>query len=172
MTSTENPEPGNAQETEALTYAREVAESFRKSGQTDNGAQQRPPRESTTRRRPQREDATPLSEVLDQVMAEQGWDDRLSAARVFTDWESIVGSEVAQHCQIVGFDDSIVQVKASSTAWKKQLEFLAPQLVAKLNERLGDGSVLRVHVTGPKQASWSHGKRSVRGGRGPRDTYG
>jgi predicted nucleic acid-binding Zn ribbon protein len=49
---------------------------------------------------------------------------------------------------------------------------MAPQLVAKLNEALGDGTVTRVTVLGPQGPSWKKGRLSVRDGRGPRDTYG
>jgi predicted nucleic acid-binding Zn ribbon protein len=48
---------------------------------------------------------------------------------------------------------------------------MAPQLVAVLNEALGQGSVTRVQVIGPQAPSWKKGRRSVPG-RGPRDTYG
>jgi predicted nucleic acid-binding Zn ribbon protein len=49
---------------------------------------------------------------------------------------------------------------------------MAPQLVAMLNEQLGDGTVTRIAVLGPDAPSWKKGRRSVRDGRGPRDTYG
>ena len=105
-------------------------------------------------------------------MRQQGWDSRLSMQRVFTDWASIVGPEVASHSQVTGYADGIVHVQTDSTAWATQLRLLAPQLVAKLNEQLGDGAVLRIEVRGPAAPSWKRGPRSIRGARGPRDTYG
>ncbi|MDN5961949.1 MAG: DciA family protein, partial [Propionibacterium sp.] len=61
--------------------------------------------------------------------------------------------------------------RAESSTWASALRLLAPQLVAELNRRLGDGSVIRVDVRGPAAPSWRHGRRTVNG-RGPRDTYG
>ena len=49
---------------------------------------------------------------------------------------------------------------------------MAPQLVALLNDHLGDGTVTRVKILGPDAPSWKKGRCSVRDGRGPRDTYG
>ncbi|HEX5908206.1 MAG TPA: DUF721 domain-containing protein, partial [Propionibacteriaceae bacterium] len=49
---------------------------------------------------------------------------------------------------------------------------LAPQLVAMLNDQLGDCTVSRIKVLGPDAPSWKKGRRAVRDGRGPRDTYG
>ncbi|EBV8528738.1 DUF721 domain-containing protein, partial [Streptococcus agalactiae] len=39
-------------------------------------------------------------------------------------------------------------------------------------EALGPGVVTRIEVAGPQAPSWRKGPRTVRGGRGPRDTYG
>ena len=66
----------------------------------------------------------------------------------------------------------MVHVRATSTAWATQLKLLAPRIVAKLNEALGDGTVTRIDVRGPQAPSWKNGPRSIRGARGPRDTYG
>ena len=78
----------------------------------------------------------------------------------------------AAHSSPEGYADTVLTVRADSTAWATQLRYLAPQLVAMLNEQLGDGTVTRIRVLGPDAPSWKKGRRSVRDGRGPRDTYG
>ena len=45
-------------------------------------------------------------------------------------------------------------------------------LLARIVAELGPDVVTRIVVTGPVAPSWKHGPRSVRGARGPRDTYG
>ena len=45
-------------------------------------------------------------------------------------------------------------------------------LLARLVAELGPQVVTKLHITGPVAPSWKHGSRSVRGARGPRDTYG
>jgi predicted nucleic acid-binding Zn ribbon protein len=52
------------------------------------------------------------------------------------------------------------------------MRLLAPNVVRRLNEELGDGTVTVIDVQGPRGPSWKRGLRSVRDGRGPRDTYG
>ena len=49
---------------------------------------------------------------------------------------------------------------------------LAPNVVRRLNEELGHGTVTLIEVVGPHLPSWKKGLRSTRDGRGPRDTYG
>jgi len=63
-------------------------------------------------------------------------------------------------------------VTADSTAWATQLRLLAADLVRRINAELGDGSVRRVQVRGPGTRRGAAGQWRVRGGRGPRDTYG
>lgn len=154
-----------------LNLAREIADSYRrKTGSVPPSSvrRTRPAKPS----RPTRDDPSPLGEVLGEVVRDQGWDEQLAATRVFTEWATIVGPEVAQHSEVIAFEDAVVEIKAASTAWATQLKFLAPRIVAKLNAELGDGSVVRIQVRGPQAPSWKKGLRSIRGARGPRDTYG
>lgn len=168
MTDDESSEPQISAE-EVVRRAREIADSYRRSGAPA-------PKRPTGRRRrkptrPRREDASPLADFVSELVDEQGWTDQLAATRVFTDWAAVVGPEVAQHCEVTDFSDGIVRVQATSTSWAKELTLLAPRIVGRLNELLGDGSVLRLDIRGPQAPSWVRGRRSFKG-RGPRDTYG
>ena len=158
------------EEPDALRLAREIADSYR----TTKGPGKNPrPRSKTAKpARPQRDEPSQLGDVLGELVHQQGWTEKLAAQRVFTDWPKIVGAEVAQHSEVIAFDDAEVEVRTDSTAWATQLRLLAPRIVAKLNEEFGDGSVLRIVVRGPQAPSWKKGIRSVKGARGPRDTYG
>ena len=90
----------------------------------------------------------------------------------------MVGRDVAQHVRPVSYvrDDGEpggrLVVQTDSTAWATQMRLLAPTVVRRLNEELGDGTVRVIDVQGPNVPSWKRGRRSVRDGRGPRDTYG
>jgi predicted nucleic acid-binding Zn ribbon protein len=103
---------------------------------------------------------------------ERGWDERIQAQRVFTDWAGIVGPEVASHSTVEAFEDGIVSIRTDSTAWAKELKLLAARVVQRLNEEIGHGTVLRIEVRGPQAPSWKKGQRTIRNARGPRDTYG
>ncbi|MCL3817137.1 DUF721 domain-containing protein [Aeromicrobium wangtongii] len=158
-------------EDDPLDLARQIANSYRGKGTPGTPGPRRRSR-PVKPARPRNEDPSTIADLLGEVVRNQGWTDKLDDQRIFTDWARIVGPEVAQHAQIEGFQDAIVQVRASSTAWATQLKLLAPRIVAKLNEALGDGTVTRIEVRGPQAPSWKSGPRSIRGARGPRDTYG
>lgn len=155
-----------------LDLARDITDRYKRGGAPAPKGQRRrrPPPPVGPRQR--REDAVPISEVLGDLIRDRGWGKQIDAQRVFDDWASIVGPEVAQHSRVTGFADSVVHVETRTTAWATQLKLLAPRIVAKLNELLGDGSVVRIEIRGPQAPSWKSGPRSIRGQRGPRDTYG
>ncbi|KAA1380352.1 DUF721 domain-containing protein [Aeromicrobium fastidiosum] len=157
-----------------LELARRIAQSYRGEGQGAGRPGPGPKKRSRPIKpsRAKNEDPSTISDLLGQVVRNQGWTEKLDDQRIFTEWATIVGPEVAQHAQIDGFDDTVVHVRATSTAWATQLKLLAPRIVAKLNEALGDGTVTRIDVRGPQAPSWKNGTRSIRGARGPRDTYG
>lgn len=136
---------------------------------------------STRRRRspgagwsgPGQDDRDPqaLGAALDKLVSEHGWGTEISVHGAVARWEQVVGADIAAHVVPEGFAEGVLSVRADSTAWATQVTLLAPQLVRRLNEEIGDGSVTRVAVLAPQARSWRKGPRSVPG-RGPRDTYG
>ena len=111
----------------------------------------------------------PLGDVVTDMAGQFGW--QLSLPAIQARWPEIAGDVNAQHSKPERLDDKVLTVRTDSSTWASALRLIAPQLVAKLNEALGDGSVTRVDVAPPKSPSWKHGPKSVRDGRGPRDTY-
>lgn len=106
------------------------------------------------------------------LVDDRGWALDLRMRGVFARWPELVGPEVAAHCTPETFTDGTLVVRTDSTAWATQLKLLAPTVVRRLNEELGHGTVLLIEVLGPHLPTWKKGRRSVRDGRGPRDTYG
>lgn len=90
---------------------------------------------------------------------------------VFGRWGQIVGAELGAHTRPETLADGELVVIADSTAWATQVRLLSATLLRRLNAELGDGTIRRVKVRGPAQPR-RPGEWRVRGGRGPRDTYG
>jgi predicted nucleic acid-binding Zn ribbon protein len=112
-----------------------------------------------------------LGELIQGVIRQQGWSTEISLHHLLGRWPALVGPVNAEHSRPESYADRVLTVRAESTTWATSLRQIAPQLVAVLNEQLGQGTVERVVVIGPTAPSWKKGKRSVQG-RGPRDTYG
>lgn len=168
-----------------LDLARSIARSLARRGGPTTGRLQRrrtpgslPAPARASGAHPDERDPQTLDATIGRLIAEQGWGTDVRVHGVFSRWDVIVGREVAQHSRPVAFDQGEpgvggrLTVQADSTAWATQLRLLALQLVLRLNQELGDGSVALIDVRGPDVPTWKRGRRSVRDGRGPRDTYG
>lgn len=159
----------------ALAGARNLARDrpIRRTGRRRSGDQDRGSRRGGySGPAPDATDPQPVGEVLARYVGERGWRAPLNSARVFSDWAAIVGQDVAAHCIPASLRDGELTVRAESTAWATQLRLLSGKLLARLVEELGGDVVRKIVITGPTAPSWKHGGFSVRGARGPRDTYG
>lgn len=58
-------------------------------------------------------------------------------------WADVVGAEVADNARPVQLRDGRLVVTTSSSAWAQTLQLMGPLVVARLNDRLGEGSVER-----------------------------
>jgi predicted nucleic acid-binding Zn ribbon protein len=121
---------------------------------------------------PQRSDPQPLASAISNLLDAEGWALAAATGSVFGRWAQIVGADLAAHTTPESLSDGELTVTADSTAWATQVRLLAAQLVRRLNTELGNGTVLRVKVRGPVTSPRKPGEWRVRGGRGPRDTYG
>jgi len=158
-----------------LDLARSIADSV--GAQQHRRRRKRAPRRPTvdpvrSGARPDDRDPKRLDSALDNLVESKGWSTDLSVRALLTRWPALVGPTNASHSWPESYADTVLTVRTESTVWATSLRTMAPQLVAKLNEQLGDGTVTRVKVLGPQGPSWKKGPLAVRDGRGPRDTYG
>lgn len=164
---------------DGLDLARRAARAAAVGGKPSSGRKRRGGRRDVRTARapisgahPDERDPQLLDTTVGRLVADQGWDLDLRMHGVFARWAELVGSEVGSHSTPESFADGKLLVRTDSTAWATQLKFLAPTIVRRLNEELGHGTVTVIDILGPTAPSWKKGLRSVRDGRGPRDTYG
>jgi predicted nucleic acid-binding Zn ribbon protein len=120
-----------------------------------------------------RDDRDPqlMKNLLERLIGDHGWDVNLRVHGIFGRWPELVGDDIGAHATPESFADGVLTVRTDSTAWATQLTLLAPQILTRLNEELGQGTVTTIDVRGPQGPTWKKGRLSARG-RGPRDTYG
>ncbi|MFC4495590.1 DUF721 domain-containing protein [Streptomyces ovatisporus] len=119
-------------------------------------------------------DPVPLGAAVQGLITERGWEAPAAVGGVMGRWPQLVGPEVAQHCEPQRYDEEerTLTVRCDSTAWATQLRLLAPRLVARLNEDLGQGTVVLLKVRGPETGAARGGRLRAPGSKGPGDTYG
>jgi predicted nucleic acid-binding Zn ribbon protein len=154
----------------ARTIARSVGAQSRRGRR--RGGSRKPTAPQSSGAHPDDRDPKLLSEAVDRLIEAKGWATDINVHTLLARWSSLVGGVNAAHSHPELYTDKTLTIRAESTVWAASLRSIAPQLVARLNDQLGQGTVTRVRVLGPEGPSWKKGRRSVRDGRGPRDTYG
>lgn len=134
-------------------YARRRARAARRRASIDRQAfDPRPPTEDdwVVRDRSQvtRVSTTPepIGDVLDEVIRDRRWGERVRGARVFDRWAEVVGADLAQHCRPVRLSGGVLTVAASSPTWATQLRYLTGQLALNVNAEMGEPVVTSVNV--------------------------
>jgi predicted nucleic acid-binding Zn ribbon protein len=112
--------------------------------------------------RPRRDDPQPLNAAVGGLLSARGWRQRVAVGAVFGDWSQIVGPQLASHTRPDGFDNGELTVTADSDAWAAQVRLMAPQLVKRLAEELGHGTVTRIRVRGPSAPPRQSGRFRAR----------
>lgn len=175
----EDEEPADLPEADGLDFAKAIARGL--VGKTGPERRRSLPIRKKSRSRsndpqysgsgPDERDPQSLDASLAGLVRDRGWQGDLRMHGVFARWSAIVGDEIGRHSIPESFEDGRLVVRTDTTAWATQLTLLAPQVILRLNDELGDGTVTVVDVRGPSAPSWKRGKLRVKG-RGPRDTYG
>lgn len=144
------------------------------------GAYRTSPTAGRAKREAKRRDSQPfssgrdplaMSDAVDTLLRRMGWTEQIEVSGVTGRWRDVVGDQIADNCEPLGFDDGILTVKAKSTAWATQLAIMSGQIRHRINEEFGRDIVRELKVVGPTTRSWVKGPRTVKGP-GPRDTYG
>lgn len=117
-------------------------------------------------------DPKPLGAAVKGLIRSRGWSAPVAVGSVISRWEQLVGESIAEHCTPQSFEDGVVVVICDSTAWATNLKLMKGTLMEVFERELGKGIVTEIDIRGPQAPSWKKGRFTVRGGRGPRDTYG
>lgn len=89
---------------------------------------------------------TPVGDSLGTFLDRRGWGERLRAATAWNHWGDMVGTDLAARCEPVRLAGGTLVVRAESQVWATQLRYMLPQLRARVEEVLGEGSITDVRV--------------------------
>jgi predicted nucleic acid-binding Zn ribbon protein len=113
-----------------------------------------------------------ISEVLKNLIQDREWQSSIAEGNLFANWESIVGSEIAEHTEPITILEGVLTIRTSSTAWATQLNLISNDVLVSLQASAPGALVEKLFIIGPQGPSWKRGIRTIRGARGPRDTFG
>ena len=117
-------------------------------------------------------DPQSLSSVLAEVIQNRNWNQGVAEGNLFSDWSTIVGSEIAEHTTPISLVDGKLTIQSSSSAWATQMRLMQDDLLKTISSSAPGALVEALVFIGPHAPSWKKGLRTIKGARGPRDTYG
>ena len=117
-------------------------------------------------------DPKSLGDVMSELISNRDWRQGLAEGNIFSDWEKIVGAEIATHSTPISLVDGRLTIQTSSTAWATQLTLISNDLLKTISNSSPGALVEELNLIGPHAPNWKKGLRTIRGAKGPRDTYG
>lgn len=97
-------------------------------------------------RRPRMRKATRAGDLLSGLLAGWGLDERLRQYQALVIWDEVVGPQIAARTKPEKIRDGILEVCVDQPTWMQQLQLLKPQILAKLNARLGDAPLREIFL--------------------------
>jgi predicted nucleic acid-binding Zn ribbon protein len=113
-----------------------------------------------------------ISDVLNNLIQDREWQSGIAEGNLFANWASIVGAEIAEHTEPIAILEGVLTIRTSSTAWSTQLNLISNDVLASLQASAPGALVEKLSIIGPQGPNWKRGIRTIRGARGPRDTFG
>lgn len=117
-------------------------------------------------------DPASLESILNEVIQGRNWSKGVAEGNLFSDWILIVGQEISDHTIPISLVDGRLTIQSSSSAWATQMRLMQNELLKTISNSAPGALVEELNVLGPNAPSWNKGIRSIRGAKGPRDTYG
>jgi len=113
-----------------------------------------------------------ISDVLKNLIQDREWQSGIAEGNLFANWQNIVGDEIAEHTEPIAILDGVLTIRTSSTAWATQLNLISNDVLASLQASAPGALVEKLSIIGPQGPNWKRGIRTIKGARGPRDTFG
>jgi predicted nucleic acid-binding Zn ribbon protein len=113
-----------------------------------------------------------IGAILNELVSARDWRQGIAEGNLFSDWREIVGADIAKHSTPITLYEGKLTIQTSSTAWSTQLRLMQGDLLKTIRQSAPGALVEELAIIGPHAPSWKRGLRTIRGARGPRDTFG
>ena len=113
-----------------------------------------------------------IGAILNELIDARDWRQGVAEGNLFSDWKEIVGADVAEHSTPITLFEGKLTIQTTSTAWSTQLRLMQSDLLKTIQQSAPGALVEELSIIGPHAPSWKRGLRTIRGARGPRDTFG
>ena len=75
-----------------------------------------------------------ISNLINELVQNREWRQGIAEGNLFSDWDQIVGSEVAEHATPITLFEGKLTIQTSSTAWSTQLRLIESELLKTIRK--------------------------------------
>ncbi len=87
-----------------------------------------------------------ISEIISDLLKEQGLEGKLAENRLINSWEDLLGRSVARITKKLYIKDRTLYVSLGSSIVRNELVMIRDEIVKRLNERAGSEIIDRIEI--------------------------
>jgi predicted nucleic acid-binding Zn ribbon protein len=85
-----------------------------------------------------KKDVVPLKTALEKFFKEKNWSTKIKGYQTISNWENLVGKEIAQSSQPIKIQDKCLFLAVKSNVWANELNLRKGELIEKINREAGE----------------------------------
>jgi predicted nucleic acid-binding Zn ribbon protein len=113
-------------------------------------------------------DPAPISDAVNRLVSERGWEERIALGRLRARWAEIVGEQVASRSEPIRLEDGRLTIRVEGGAWAAELALLGSNLARAAARFLGSEGVREVGVVAGSVGRGEEGAERRKDGRSGR----
>lgn len=78
-----------------------------------------------------------LGEVIQDFLKESGWQKKLDEVHLITQWDKLLGSNLAKYTEEVFIQNDVLHIRLNSSTLRQELSYKKTDLIKDLNEMVG-----------------------------------
>jgi len=154
-----SPAGGGQPESSGAELARQALAQARAAARERGAAPEQRPRRVRRRSGRSRDEPQLFGDAVRAWLAEHGWQEQVAVGGVFGRWSEIVGEYNAQHLRPVSYEEGELVIAADSATMAAHARAMVRDLLRRLNEELGHGTVHSIKVQAPGRGRASGPRR-------------
>lgn len=80
----------------------------------------------------------PFKQALEEFFKEKKWSKKIKGYQIVSNWENLVGKEIAKSSQPIKIQDKCLFLAVKSNVWANELNLRKGELVEKINREAGE----------------------------------
>jgi predicted nucleic acid-binding Zn ribbon protein len=78
-----------------------------------------------------------LGEVIQDFLKESGWQKKLDEVHLITQWDKLLGSNLAKYTEEVFIQNDVLHIRLNSSTLRQELSYKKTDLIKELNAMVG-----------------------------------